>query len=139
MRLPRCLRVSTCSLVRTVQQTEITRTCYFLVMKVNIIVRPLVALIIILGSIRQQRQKYFHIRGKEGEFLSGGEENTTVVASAPGDVSCRWSLTSLGKLFHWRGDFLVNGWGHSLGVEASPLCGPGFEVLEAETGGDGNR
>ena len=91
-------------------------------------------LMLIVGSIGRRRQKYFSIRGKKGEVLSGWE-GTSVFASPPANVSCRWPLASLSKQFHWRENFLVNGLGHFLGVETTSLCGPGFEVMKATVGG----
>ena len=127
--------MSSCSLVRTVQQMDSSGTCHFLVMKVNRILRPVISwLMLIVGRIGRRRQKYFSIHGKKGEVLSGWE-GTSVLASPPANVSCRWPLASLSKQFHWRENFLVNGLGHFLGVETTSLCGPGFEVMKATVGG----
>ena len=66
--------------------------------------------------------KYFYIRTQENQYLYDYEESAALVSEA---LSCRWP--SYYSLFHWTGQYLVNGRGYFLGVEHHSYCGPWFE------------
>ena len=82
--------------------------------------------ILILETIPKVSQglKYFYIRSHDDHFLYETRQDSQVSVGS-GPVSCRWP--SLYSLFHWTGQYLVNGRGYFLGLEHEASCGPGFE------------
>ena len=68
-------------------------------------------------------------------MLTTSEDDKPVLADLS-DLSCRWFST--GKIFHFRGDYLVNDRGDHLRFEVLDKCGPTFEEFEGDLTGPGD-
>ena len=71
--------------------------------------------------------KYFYIVSNNNRFLYRSGHNLASVGGSE-QMSCRWP--SYESLFHWTGQYLVNGLGYFLGLLHGQDCGPGYKKVD---------